>query len=619
LSSLPPSSRGFSLPFVLACCLAPALVACGDDVGDPTGSPHLIFGGGGASGTGGAGPGPVDAEAEDGLDPGPSDADPAIYNCPEIPTAYVLEGLDDFTLAQGQGAQLLAAAGFDVKPLPLDGDPRHLRGLIYFGSFISQNPAYREFVSRHAVGLYTFVDAANVLVQMSQADQTEASPPFLPNSQIAHRADPDAVSLHALDPQHPLLAGIPLDPSGVLRWQFDHVGWETFDQQQGFAVLLAGDRDGRRGALMEGAYSQGRFILTALTSDKPVGLGPDRDQFNQAFFRNLFDYVRSVCRRQAKPVKLTPTPDRPGFTEGSTMLAVLPDTQYYALNYPGVYDAQTAWIATHAQRRNIKYVLHLGDIVDQNTPREWQRAAQSMSLLDGIVPYALVPGNHDLGPGGNATTRDTLMNRFFPFEVAAKWPTFGGAYQPGRLENTYHYFSMGGRDYIVLALEWGPRDEVVEWADQVMTQHPDRWGIMITHAYMNNNDLRYDINDTAHPQDFNPHVYGTAGTVNDGEELWRKLISKHRFVMTFNGHVLGDGTGYLASVTSKGNTCHQMLSNYQFRNLGGEGYMRLVEFLPDGHMVRVYTYSPLYDSFLVEPDQNYSFTLDVPRGKPPVP
>jgi hypothetical protein len=84
--------------------------------------------------------------------------------------------------------------------------------------------------------------------------------------------------------------------------------------------------------------------------------------------------------------------------------------------------------------------------------------------------------------------------------------------------------------------------------------------------------------------------------------------------MTLNGHVLGDGTGYLASVTDKGNTCHQMLSNYQFRQLGGEGYMRLLEFQDDGKTVKVYSYSALYDSFLPEADQNLTLTLDVPMN-----
>ena len=201
--------------------------------------------------------------------------------------------------------------------------------------------------------------------------------------------------------------------------------------------------------------------------------------------------------------------------------------------------------------------------------------------------------------------------------MTSTWPTFGGAYEVGKMENTYHLFSAGGRDFIVLSLEWGPRDAVVTWADGVMAANPRRYGILVTHAYMNNNDRRYDINDTAHPQDFNPHQYGTAGGVNDGEELWQKLVRKHAFVLTLNGHVLGDGTGYLASVTDKGNTCHQIMSNYQFRALGGEGYLRVMSFQEDNKTIKVQTYSPLYDSFLVEPDQNFTITLDVPVGPAP--
>jgi hypothetical protein len=68
----------------------------------------------------------------------------------------------------------------------------------------------------------------------------------------------------------------------------------------------------------------------------------------------------------------------------------------------------------------------------------------------------------------------------------------------------------------------------------------------------------------------------------------------------------------LASKTDTGITCQQMLSNYQFRDLGGEGYMRLLEFKPDGTTVQVSTYSPLYDSYLTDADQSYSFTLDWP-------
>jgi hypothetical protein len=601
-----------------------AASSCGDDDGLPGGEPPGVLDGssfgtptdGNSPWAGREAGGPFSVpDASTAPDAPPPD--PSQFDCPAVPTAYLFDFVDPHTGTQGEASALLAQAGFEVQPLPPDRNPRELRGLIYFGSFASESQAYREYVGRYAKDLHAFVADGNVLLQMTQADQTEPVPMFLPSSQVAQRNDTDVGELLALDREHPLLAGVPLAADGTLTWKFPQLGWETFVSQRGFAVVLAGSSNAWSAALMEGAYAQGRFLLSAIPADKPRGLGADRDAFNRAFFHNLHEYVNGVCRRQARVVSVTPPLGRPDLPESSFMLAVLPDTQMYSETWPGIYTAQTSWIAANAQRRRIAYVFHLGDIVNWNTPLEWERAAEAMWLLEGIVPYAMVTGNHDLGPLGNALSRDTLLNEYFSYDRTAAWPTFGGAFEAGKLENTYHLFSAGRRDYIVLALEWGPRDEVVAWADGVMARHPERYGILITHAYLNNNDWRYDVKDMEHLQTYNPHHYGTPGTVNDGEELWQKLVRKHAFVMTLNGHVLGDGTGYLASVTDRGNTCHQMLSNYQFRNLGGEGYMRLLEFLGDGRTVKVYTYSALYDTFMTEADQNLTLTLDVPQGPAP--
>ena len=40
-------------------------------------------------------------------------------------------------------------------------------------------------------------------------------------------------------------------------------------------------------------------------------------------------------------------------------------------------------------------------------------AKAAMARLHGVVPYAIVPGNHDYGPGGNSATRDTFFNEYF--------------------------------------------------------------------------------------------------------------------------------------------------------------------------------------------------------------
>jgi hypothetical protein len=44
--------------------------------------------------------------------------------------------------------------------------------------------------------------------------------------------------------------------------------------------------------------------------------------------------------------------------------------------------------------------------------------------------------------------------------------------------------------------------------------------------------------------------------------------------------------------------------------LGGESYLRLMEFLPDRKTVRVKTCSPLYDKYLLDADQQFAVAMD---------
>jgi hypothetical protein len=178
-------------------------------------------------------------------------------------------------------------------------------------------------------------------------------------------------------------------------------------------------------------------------------------------------------------------------------------------------------------------------------------------------------------------------------------PNFGGTYdkEPERLENSYHLFSAEGRDFVVIALEFGPRKDVVRWANEVAAKHKDRAAILITHAYMYYDDTRYDWKKYADKQTWNPHNYPVAKTtaddVCDGEELWQNLITKHEnFILTLNGHVLKDGLGRLTTATPSGRSIEQILVNFQMRPNGGDGWLRLLEFQPDGKTVSVCDYSP---------------------------
>lgn len=285
-------------------------------------------------------------------------------------------------------------------------------------------------------------------------------------------------------------------------------------------------------------------------------------------------------------------------SDGSFTVAVLPDTQFYSEKYPANYHAQTDWVANSVKDRRIAAVLHLGDITNNTTPPEWKVASEAMARLDGRVPYFMVVGNHDYGPG-QRVGRATPVNEAFPVARFKAQSEFGGAYdrEPDRMENTFHRFQAGGRKFLVLALEYGPRNDVLRWANEIATTYADHEAILITHAYMYYDETRYDFAKYGSQQRWNPaHSAISRDDANDGEGMWRKLVGRHEnFILTLNGHVLEDGLARLTSQTSAGRDVHQLLVNFQMKPHGGDGWLRLLEFKPDGRTVEVYDYSPTLD------------------------
>jgi hypothetical protein len=300
-------------------------------------------------------------------------------------------------------------------------------------------------------------------------------------------------------------------------------------------------------------------------------------------------------------------------------IIVLPDTQYYSSSYPAIFDAQTRWIVANKETLNIAFVLHEGDIVDSDTADQWQRASQSLHRLDGVVPYFLAPGNHDY----SSAQRASMINTFFPVSGFAGQAWFGGTYEPDRIENNYGIVPVMGGQWLVLALEFGPRDGVLAWADGVLAQHPDLPAIVVTHAYLYNDGTRYD-HVTRPDQLWSPYLYGLED-VNDAEEMWQGFIEKHdnvRFV--FSGHVLPPDSStrqevaaHLTSMRPSGADCHQIVANYQLcagapcaSVMGGNGYLRILQVEPATHRVSVRTFSPYLNRYKTDPENEFVLAGD---------
>jgi len=298
-------------------------------------------------------------------------------------------------------------------------------------------------------------------------------------------------------------------------------------------------------------------------------------------------------------------------------VVVLPDTQYYASTFSEIFTDQTRWIVDQKVHRNIALALHLGDIVDSaNDKSQWQVADSALRIMDGRVPYVLVPGNHDTD-----ANRVGLLDDYF---APSTMPWIAGTMAAGKIDNNYTLVDIGPRQWLILGLEFGPRESTLAWADSVLKRYPRLPAIIVTHAYLYEDGSRYGMAalGRADPrpagQRFAPEAFGYTRSegINDGEQIWRKLIvPNHNVRLVLCGH--DNGVSRLSTFRPDGSVVHQVLSDYQWLYqgtadyAGGSGFLRLLEFDYKRKEIRVRTYSPYLNRYLFDDANEFTLSLDL--------
>ena len=291
-------------------------------------------------------------------------------------------------------------------------------------------------------------------------------------------------------------------------------------------------------------------------------------------------------------------------------MVYLPDVQNYnSSDGDHVREiGQMNWIINNKAAFNIKAVIQGGDIVNQNqSDAQWERAEEAFDMLDGQVPYILAAGNHDFGTT-NFQNRSTQYNTYFkitdnPLNNPATGGIIKGTFEPNHLENSYSTFTApDGRKMLIFNLEYYPRQAVLDWADSIagQAQYADYTAVLLTHSFIGSGDTRWNVAADEYP--------GIEG--NDGTDMWNELVKVNgNFEMTFNGHLGGDGTGYRVDANNAGVDVHQMFLNTQFETNGGNGWLRVVEFMKDGQTVKVRTYSPHFGLYRTNAASNLDLTI----------
>lgn len=302
-------------------------------------------------------------------------------------------------------------------------------------------------------------------------------------------------------------------------------------------------------------------------------------------------------------------------SEKSWTLVVLPDPQTYVKfeRNQGIFDLMTAWIAENIDPLNIRMVLCTGDLVEQNnilrgdgrngnqsSINQWRAIDRSITRLDNRVRYVLAAGNHDFGYK-SVENRHTQYDKYITAdrnplnEMMLREYFYNQEGMPTLANALFEFIDPNGIPYLFLNLEFAPRDEVVEWASKAIgaEKYRDHRVVILTHSYMNAKNER--IVKEKYP----------ITNANYGQAMWDKLINpSSNVVMVVAGHIGApdDPKAHIAFKQDKkadGEMVTQMVFNAQalgggWHGNGGDGWLRYLEFMPDGVTVRVKTFSPLF-------------------------
>jgi hypothetical protein len=195
-------------------------------------------------------------------------------------------------------------------------------------------------------------------------------------------------------------------------------------------------------------------------------------------------------------------------------------------------------------------------------------------LSDASIPFGVAPGNHDYdawwqvaGSKPNAAGRyaahvggldsfRTVFGSDSQFFDDKDW--YVDSFRGGA--NSAQLFAGGGYQFLHLALEMQPGDEVFAWAERVVAKYPGLPTIISTHDYMGaggERDFRgMDL------VSVDPEYH------NSRKDLWERFVRKtDQIFMVLCGHV--GGQALRVDMNDYGNTVYQILADYQDRGQAG--------------------------------------------------
>lgn len=269
-------------------------------------------------------------------------------------------------------------------------------------------------------------------------------------------------------------------------------------------------------------------------------------------------------------------------------IVVLGDIQEYTYRAKWAnryYMPTVNWIRSMANLHHyhIDCVLQTGDLTNNNEGWQYGYFEDYTKALAAEQLFITVPGNHDYDWHGEQITDRTTsgVTRYASFHNTTQH--IEAQYEVGRIDNAIYRNTIHGHRYDIIALEYGPRPKVLEWANDYVKSHPEHKFILMTHEFLVSDGWRVTNGWSSAEKQFSTIPYSTP------EDVWQKLVYDNDNIRC----VLCGHNGFsrqFYTPNAAGRDVPQILFNLQYLPHGGDGYLQLwkIPISMDSVEVKVY-------------------------------
>ena len=295
-------------------------------------------------------------------------------------------------------------------------------------------------------------------------------------------------------------------------------------------------------------------------------------------------------------------------------IAAIGDIQYSSEFYPQTLKPMYQWIVDNMQENNTVYSIGLGDITNRDTYYEWENAREAMSVMDGVLPYSVIRGNHDLknysasandkyhGSSVGASSKGYAFDEYFAVDTDSDTDYIdqfkgenAGTYEEGSVMCTYTTLEVAKSKWLILNLDYAASDKILEWASDIVESYPDHRVIVSTHGYLSRNGVHITEGGYVGEKGASGvKVPGGYTDVNYGVNIWEEFVSCHENIaIVLSGHISSTVNPVFQRKGRNGNTVTEILIDGQSidNRYDGLGFATMLYFNEDGTKLEIEHYS----------------------------